>query len=403
MVQTLALHETGPFPATVNNDHTPMALLSSASLNIRPLHSLGYAVIPFAAFVSALIYIRDDVRYMRFLHGLIGSAAAVTLFGICEYLLSPQTLLLQPKPHYLNSFTGTFVNPNTAATYFGIMLLLSLSVCLRQFDKIRAYQLMFRVIAGSTDVRLFVAYSILAVVFLLALLLTRSRGGILSTLPCVVLLTSAFGLSTWRQHQSRIRLITTGTLSAAVTIALFVLYGGLFLTRLNVEGLDDGGRICTYQATWHAITENLWLGTGIGSFQDVFPAYRSPECGLNGYWEMAHSVFLEAWLSLGAVFFVCLSLVYYQLIKTYVYGLQTRRRYRFVSLAALAILLLLTLHSLVDFSLQIPAVAIVAAAVLGAGCAVSLAQTRVHSQRPVAMPAAELQPDQQWQVRFGSR
>jgi hypothetical protein len=339
---------------------------------------------------------------MRFLHGLIGSAAAVTLLGIGEYLLSPQTLLLQPKTHYLNSFTGTFVNPNTAATYFGIMLLLSLSVCLRQLDKIRAYQMRFRAIAGSTDVRLFVAYSILAVVFLLALLLTRSRGGILSALPCVVLLTSAFGFSTWRQHQSRIRLIATGTLSAAVTIALFVLYGGLFLTRLNVEGLDDGGRICTYQATWHAITENLWLGTGIGSFQDVFPAYRSPECGLNGYWEMAHSVFLEAWLSLGAVFFVCLSLVYYQLIKTYVYGLRTRRRYRFVSLAALTILLLLTLHSLVDFSLQIPAVAIVAAVALGAGCAVSLAPTRVHSQRPVAMPAAELQPDRRSQVRFGS-
>jgi hypothetical protein len=93
---------------------------------------------------------------------------------------------------------------------------------------------------------------------------------------------------------------------------------------------------------------------------------------MNGYWEMAHSVFLEAWLSLGVAFPVVLAIIYYQLIKTYAYGYRQRQRFRFVPLASLGILALLTLHSLVDFSLQIPGMAVVAALILGASATVSL-------------------------------
>jgi hypothetical protein len=94
---------------------------------------------------------------------------------------------------------------------------------------------------------------------------------------------------------------------------------------------------------------------------------------MSGYWEMAHSVYLEGWLALGAPFLLLLPIVYYQLIKTYAYGYRHRHRFNFAPMTALAILLLLSLHSLVDFSLQIPGMAVVAALVLGAAAAISLA------------------------------
>jgi hypothetical protein len=94
-------------------------------------------------------------------------------------------------------------------------------------------------------------------------------------------------------------------------------------------------------------------------------------------------------------FFVCLAVIYYQLIKSYSAGLLNRRQYRFVPLVSLCIVLLLTLHSLVDFSLQIPGLAVVAAIVLSAGAGVSLAPARAKKKEhsPLAGdPVGQHQP-----------
>jgi hypothetical protein len=60
------------------------------------------------------------------------------------------------------------------------------------------------------------------------------------------------------------------------------------------------------------------------------------------------------------------------LLKTYAQGWRERQAFRFVPLSCLGVLVTVTLHSLVDFSVQIPGVALVVAAVLGSGAAVSL-------------------------------
>lgn len=373
IVQTLPWRSISPSFATSPEASQPIAGDPPSYLHLQPLHSIGYVLIPFAAFMSALIYVRDDARYITFLHILLGAGFAVTAFCIVEYTLSPQTLLLQPKIHYLESFTGTFVNPNTAASYFGIMLLLSLSLCLRELGYVRRHRHMVRAATSDPRLRNFLIYCVWTVVFAIALLLTRSRAGILSSFAAVVGFTWAYAFAALRHRGLQVRSIAVSTLSAAAAVLLFALLAQRVMLRVETEGLLDTRRLCTYRSTWTAIQDHFWLGTGLGSFQDVFPAYRSPECGLNGYWEMAHSVYLEAWLSLGAAFLVVLVIIYYQLIKTYAYGYRHRRRYRFVPLASLAILVLLTLHSLVDFSLQIPGMAVVAALVLGTGAAVSLA------------------------------
>jgi len=362
-----------PLRSIVASGH-PIPNGISPGFNLQPLHSIGYVLIPFAAFMSALTYIRDDARAITILHVLLGSGFVTTIFSITEYTLSPQTLLLQPKIHYLDAFTGTFVNPNTAASYFGVMLLLSLTLCLRQQGYVRRHRHWLSAPAGNPHLRDFLIYSLWTLVFAVALLLTKSRAGIMSSIVAVVGIASVDAFERLRRRALPARSIAIGTLAAAISvILLFALFGERVILRVANKGLLDRGRLCTYQSTWQAIQDHFWLGTGLGSFQDVFPAYRLPECGMEGYWEMAHSVYLEAWLSLGPVFFIALVIIYYQLIKTYVLGYQRRKRFRFVPLASLGILALLTLHSLVDFSLQIPGMAVVAALLLGTGAAVSLA------------------------------
>jgi len=68
----------------------------------------------------------------------------------------------------------------------------------------------------------------------------------------------------------------------------------------------------------------------------------------------------------------CMALIYYKLLRAFIHGIRERRRLRFVPLACLCLLVIVTLHSLVDFSLQIPGVGVAIAATLGAGCAISL-------------------------------
>lgn len=342
----------------------------------QPLHSVGYVLLAIAAFACALVHVRGASRYMTFLHVLLLTSSAVTLFCLVQYAQAPNSLLWAEKKHYTGSFTGTFINPNTAATYFGLMLLLSIGAGLRQLEDVSLSRLLLARSKWSLPelrhLRAFLIYAAAAFIFSLALLLTKSRAGIASSLFGVALLTAIVAFLQLRRRASAL-------VAAALTIllllggtALFILYGGLVVRRLELEGLTDEARLCVYTSTWRAIETNFWHGAGLGTFQDVLPSYRLPACKLYGYWDAAHNSLLEGWLGLGAAFLVCAALVYYKLLRTFLHGIRERRRLRFVPLSCLCALVVVTLHSLVDFSLQIPGVAVMVAATLGAGCAISL-------------------------------
>ena len=347
-----------------------------AASRYQPLHSVGYVLFAMAAFICALVHVRGERRYMTFLRVVLAAGCAVTLFCLVQYSQSPHSLLWAEKKHYIGSFTGTFVNPNTAATYFGLMLLLSTAVGLRQLEDVTLSRLLVARSRWSVHeqrrLRAFLVYAAAAFLFLLALLLTKSRAGIVSSLTGVALFTAILVFLRLRRRASRLVAAALAALCLLGGAALFFVYSGLVARRLQIEGLVDDARLCVYQSTWRAIQETFWRGTGLGTFQDVLPSYRLPACKLYGYWDAAHNVLLEGWLGLGAVFLVCTGLVYYKLLQTFLHGMRERRRLRFVPWSCLCLLVVVSLHSLVDFSLQIPGVGLAVAATLGAGCAISL-------------------------------
>ena len=127
-----------------------------------------------------------------------------------------------------------------------------------------------------------------------------------------------------------------------------------------------------------ALIDNLPFGTGFGTFQDVFPGYRDHVCaGINGIWDAAHNSFIEGGMGLGLLFLVLAPVAIALLVRAFLIGLRERQRYRFVPALGLASLLLICLHSLVDFSLQIPAVAFYAAAIFGCCVVISLGRREV--------------------------
>lgn len=344
----------------------------------QPLYSLGYVLLPVAAFLSALVYVRDNAGYTVFLNIVVAVGAFVTLVCIAQYRYAPGTLLWAEKRHYLGSFTGSFVNPNTAATYFGVLMTMALSAGLGHLERDGGLRTLLRPgrdFSGREELRWVAATAYLgaALVFFVALMLTRSRAGIMSSLAGSAGLVGAFAYLAVRGRTSRLAALGVGALALGGAALLVHLHGGLLVHRLELEGFVDEARACTYRSTWHAIQDHFWQGTGLGTFQDVFPRYRLPQCGLHGHWNMAHNFFLEGMLSLGvAVFVLCGLVVYAYLIYAYARGVHKRRQMRYVPLSCLAILTIVTLHSLVDFSVQIPGLAVTAGSILGAGAAISL-------------------------------
>jgi O-antigen ligase len=155
-----------------------------------------------------------------------------------------------------------------------------------------------------------------------------------------------------------------------ITIILFLVNGDTLQARFN-QLVEAGGIDEIRQALWasaeHMIGDAPWLGLGLGTFENAYPMYADQVYPFvmdkvhNDYLELAAGWGLPAtiaWISaIGWCAFLC------------VRGVFVRRRHRIYPLVAAGATALVAFHSAFDFSLQIPAVALTYAVILGLGLA----------------------------------
>src|SRR5208282_3525306 len=106
------------------------------------------------------------------------------------------------------------------------------------------------------------------------------------------------------------------------------------------------------------------------------PGLSQPECVDVGVWEIAHNTLLEIASDMGVPIAALVVFAWIVVFAVLIRGAFVRRRDLVVPVAALSVAILAVLHSLIDFTLQIPGYAIVALALVGAGLAQSLAASR---------------------------
>jgi O-antigen ligase len=215
----------------------------------------------------------------------------------------------------------------------------------------------------------------------MALFLTQSRGAVGATFVACVAAAALFTtrrLTADKPNEEFVSWRRYATLIAGlvVVVGLFALFAGRSMYRMEEQGSDDG-RWCSFASTIAAIKDNWIFGTGLGAFQDVFPVYRDSDCaGIFGVWERAHNFFLEGYLGLGLPFVAALAIGYSILVGIFIRGIRIRHKFRFIPVTGLAVLILASLHSIVDFSLQIPGVGAYFAAIMAATVTVSLGRGR---------------------------
>jgi len=361
---------------------------------------LSYA----AAFWLALHVLRRRGLADRFLWVLAIAGLAYALYGLYVHLGDLREILWIDKYTYWESLTSTFINRNSYAAYAGLGLVVIVGLLLERLRRIEPPRHLgwrgrtVHVIDNLGFATWFLATAFL--VLLAALLLAGSRGGLLATLVGLV----AVVLTVGGGGRRRVALLVVLLVGLASFAALQS--GALLQQRLG--GVDSeldaesGTRLQLFALTLEGIAERPIGGTGLGSFPAVYLALRGAESGLepmnqvrvhNSYLEIAIEAGVPAALLLYGTLGAILLLQLRALSRA---GVERR----FPGIAAAATLLL-AVHSLVDFPVQMPAIAVTYAALAGMG----LAQSHPHSRPPASREPAGERPwrGRRHRSRRGSR
>jgi O-antigen ligase len=315
----------------------------------------------------ALAHDRHDAR--RLLRAILIIVAAYAAWGLIRFFAGIEHLFWHVRSPYPDYLTSTLVNRNHAATYFNIGAVIAFALL---WECMRAYLAKRRRGAWLAAVgELFERNALLVIATLclvIASLLTGSRGGLLSlgagvtTVVCLGLMAARAGI--------RAGTIVV-TVAALIGLGLLRLGGEVTLERLarldQEVSLTRENRLTLWQNCVELIRQRPLAGHGYGAFEQLFELTR--DARFERVWHTAHNTYLEHAVELGlpATFALYGGML---LLVAYCAGGALRRgRDHAFAVAAVGVSAAVGTHALVDFSLQIPAVAITYAAILGIGCA----------------------------------
>lgn len=337
------------------------------------LRLLSYA----AAFFLAMQFAASARRRRIMLIALALSGVGYATYGLVIQFGDYDTILWYPRWSYHDSLSATFVNRNSFATYAGLSLLVLLGLLSRQLElPERRRQSSDRgQLVNELATRLWPVVIGIILVFM-ALLLSQSRGGLLACLVALPLLPS------YAAAHRRSFLIAGGAI-AVILFVVLMLGGGGTLKRLEQDDSQSAmSRTAIYAAVLDGIAARPWLGHGYGTFETTFPAFRTPEMfKATRIVDKAHNSYLEFAFEAGLPATGAMAVLLVSLIWSCIATARRERHSATASRRAIAAAVLVGSHALVDFSVQIPAVAILFAALLGMGIGAP-AGTAVEHREP---------------------
>lgn len=358
---------------------TPLKSSVSLARNL-PLFAIGAPLAAILSMICGFIICVDRQRAYQLLKVVAWSGAAYAIFAVVTFAVDPTHVLWRAKQAYQTVLTGTFINRNTAAVYFGMcstIWLLLLAERARKYSLSTANGLAstlnLMISKGSSGTK--IAFALLFLC-LAAMFMTGSRAGIVLSLFAMVL---AIVLRFYQNLTRRRGVLTAALGGVFISLLLLQLMGAGVNSHFDADGLSDEGRFETYRATWRMIANHPWFGTGLGTFAWGFPAYRSSAVSVWGVWDKAHNTLFEIAAEMGLPLASLVVAGWCIVLGFLVRGIVKRRRDRVIPVAAFSVAILSVLHSLIDFSLQIPGYAIVVFALAGAGLSQSFSSAGPQS------------------------
>jgi O-antigen ligase len=264
---------------------------------------------------------------------------------------------------------STFVNRNHFATWQGLAMLCAMAWFYHRMAKpeVKPYAVPQDRETRTVEFILKAWKPMTALLLMVtALVLTHSRGGFVATLCGTIVLMVL--LDRRVSSRSTLSRVTVGTALAVASIA-FYLTSELLLDRINRTDITTEARMEVFANVDRAIGDNPLLGFGYGTFADSFRLYDQVEDTVQ--YDRAHNTWLENAFELGVPAALALYLALGGLAVTCWRGVARRYRDWVFPATGAAASVLVGVHATVDFSLQLPAVAILYATIMGVGVAQS--------------------------------
>jgi O-antigen ligase len=297
---------------------------------------------------------------------LVAGGTFQAAYGLGEYLSGRQQIFGYHKEHYVEMATGTFINKNHYAGYLEMILPLALALAVSLFPRVRPSEhvpLMNRVaeLPGRDLFRAVLAL-LLAILMGTAIAASQSKAGIACAAAAVLMTGAVLALREWRPG-----FILAAGAAVTATVLIFTQGRGalLFDRFANVHDNFTGvvGRLPIWKQAMGVFSAFPLTGSGLGTFQHVFPAFRTRDSGV--FLSHAHNDYLELLAEAGTLGFVAFALGSLYLVWTLARRSGGRGGFGPFGVAAAAGVLAMALHSLIDFNLAIPANALTMAVMVG--------------------------------------
>lgn len=339
------------------------------AIAINP-HAAGTALMRLLTYAGifwlALQYGRSSNRAKQIFYVVAFSGLVYALYGLLIEFTGSQTILWYEKLNYKDNLTSTFRYKNAYATYAGIGLVATVALLVPALGR-DDYSLMgpnerlrsLLTLIFEKIWPLVVAF----VVIVSALLLSDSRGGFLSTLIALLVFAILLRLS---RRKSLPYGRTYFAIISAAGIFFVSLSGGAIFDRFAATDQHDI-RTRIYNNTADATADRPLSGWGTNNFENVFARYQDWTFSTRTI--RAHNEYLDNALGMGIP---ATGLLFVSLLSIGVLcfrGVRHRQRDNFYPAAGVALIVLVGVHSLSDFTMQVPAVAATFALLAGVCCA----------------------------------
>jgi len=289
----------------------------------------------------------------------VAVASVEAILGILQAGSAPGSPITFGNPCGGAGATGTYINKNHFAAMIAMALPMLLALwAIEMLPVVTHRGEVLREHPRNADMKfaLRAFFSMLAIVLLIALLLSRSRAGITAGLVAFALAILAL---VWRAATVQVKVALTLVAAGAVVLGAFI---GLtpVLERFAPDAfsMEYASRMELAGATLKAAFDFLPFGSGLGTFADLFRRYQGGR--ITGFADHAHNDYAELILELGVAGLVIIVLLVaaYALRWRSVWRERASRRLRFLQVAAGLGMLAMILHGLFDFNFHIPANAI---------------------------------------------
>ena len=332
----------------------------------------------FAAFLVTVLAVRDAQRLGLLAQVLVWSGVLQAVLGAVLFSLQAQYQIFFSSVAHTRMI-GSFVYHNSMAGYLCLCLSVGIGLMLARLGgkKTRPANWRARLAAAiefilSSKMRL----RLLLVVMVIALVLTRSRMGNAAFFSAMLFVGALAIVLARKTAPQTIALIVSLVIIDVLVVGTWVGLENVVERIQDTEmSVSAGGKSESVEArteaarTALAIVQDFPLvGTGGGSFYNVFLSYRTPQYGYS-YVDHAHNDFVEIATDFGllglGILGVLVGLTFWTVLK----ALRQRRSALPWGMAfgvAMAMVAMFV-HSSVDFNLQIPANALTMVVILAMG------------------------------------